>query len=181
MNDDKNYLEKIAGLEEGASSVIQLSQETPLEHFFDVVERLDTRVLDNSGVIRDGLLGQLGCIDLAIYRHPDVADDLKLGFKILLLALIEANVIALGEDKDAQVKKAVQEQTSASARKAAHARHHHTNQQKAAALAAWDAYGENVSSVAAFARSRHKDYGVTQRTLCSWISDHCKATEKTTD
>lgn len=54
-------------------------------------------------------------------------------------------------------------------------RHQETNQQKAAALAEWAAYGANISSMSAFARSRHKDFGVTERTLYDWVRDYRKS------
>lgn len=60
------------------------------------------------------------------------------------------------------------------ARQRAALRHKPTNQQKTAALAAWDAHGANVSSMAAFARARHKEFGVTERTLGTWIREHRK-------
>lgn len=71
---------------------------------------------------------------------------------------------------------AVQRARSEGARKAANTRHAPNNQQKAAALAAWEANSVNLSSMAAFARSRHKDFGVTERTLYNWIRDHRKTT-----
>lgn len=61
---------------------------------------------------------------------------------------------------------------SAQGRKSAKARHSPNNQRKAAALKAWDAYGANVSSMAAFARARHREFEVTERTLYGWIRDH---------
>nr|WP_286948733.1 hypothetical protein [Pseudomonas sp. UBA6718] len=60
-------------------------------------------------------------------------------------------------------------------RTAAAARHQETNQQRDAAVVEWEAHGAKVSSMAAFARSRHKDFGVTERTLYGWIRDHRKA------
>lgn len=62
------------------------------------------------------------------------------------------------------------------ARQRAAQRHAPTNQQKVAALAAWEEHGGNVSSMAAFARARWKDFGVTERTLYAWIRDHRRAT-----
>lgn len=59
----------------------------------------------------------------------------------------------------------------------AKARHAETNRQKTIALTEWDANGANISSMAAFARSRHKDFGVTERTLYGWIRDHRKASK----
>ena len=70
---------------------------------------------------------------------------------------------------------AAKEAVSALGRRSAKARHTPTNQQKTAALAAWDAHGANVSSMAAFARARHKEFGVTERTLYEWVRDHRKA------
>lgn len=54
----------------------------------------------------------------------------------------------------------------------AKARHAPTNQRKVEALAEWESNGANVSSMAAFARCRHKDFGVTERTLYGWIRAH---------
>lgn len=62
-------------------------------------------------------------------------------------------------------------------RPGAKARHAETNLQKAKALSEWDAHGANVSSMAAFARSRHKDFGVTERTLYGWVRNHRKNRE----
>jgi hypothetical protein len=56
-------------------------------------------------------------------------------------------------------------------------RHQETNHQKGIALAAWDANGANVSSMAAFARARCRGFGVTERTLYAWIRDHRRARE----
>lgn len=70
---------------------------------------------------------------------------------------------------------AAKDAVSALGRRSAKARHSPTNQQKAAALAAWDAHGANVSSMAAFARARHKEFGVTERTLYDWVRGHRKA------
>lgn len=53
-------------------------------------------------------------------------------------------------------------------------RHAETTKMKELALAEWDAHGANVSSIAAFARARHKDFGVTERTLYEWIRDYRK-------
>ncbi|WP_314020187.1 hypothetical protein [Stutzerimonas degradans] len=65
---------------------------------------------------------------------------------------------------------------SLAARRAASARHKDTNQQRLAALAEWDVSGENYSGMAAFARHRHKAFGVTENTLYRWVRDHRKAT-----
>lgn len=60
------------------------------------------------------------------------------------------------------------------ARDRAAIRHKETNQQKVAAIAAWEEHGANVSSKAAFARARWKEFGVTERTLYGWIRAHSK-------
>ena len=55
---------------------------------------------------------------------------------------------------------------------AANARHKETSQSKSAALECWEATGSNFSSRTAFARNKHKDYGVTERALYGWITVH---------
>ncbi len=55
---------------------------------------------------------------------------------------------------------------------AANARHKETSQSKPAALKCWDTTGSNFSSRTAFARNKHKEYGVTERTLYGWITEH---------
>lgn len=65
--------------------------------------------------------------------------------------------------------------SSYDARQRAVIRHSDTNQQKITALREWDLHGDKVSSMAAFARSRHKEFGVTERTLYDWIREHRKA------
>lgn len=52
------------------------------------------------------------------------------------------------------------------------ARNAESTKMKGDALAAWDAHGANVSSMAAFSRARHKDFGVAERTLYGWIREH---------
>lgn len=121
MSDIKNQKTKLAKNIKEAKDAIRLSHDSPFEDFFDVVERMDTSGLDNSGCIRDGLLSALDCIDIAIYRHPDIEGDLKLGIKIILLALIEAG--ASVQDQTLQVEKMVRERLSANAQKAAIAKH----------------------------------------------------------
>lgn len=54
-------------------------------------------------------------------------------------------------------------------------RHAETNQSKAAALTAWDQCREHMSSMAAFARARHKEFSVTERTLYGWIREYNRA------
>ena len=58
---------------------------------------------------------------------------------------------------------------------AASARHKDTNAQKAEALSEWDCIGHTFSGMAAFARHKHKNYQVTERTLYGWVRDHRKA------
>lgn len=60
---------------------------------------------------------------------------------------------------------------NAQQRSAAAARHKVTNQQRESAVVEWESRGTKVSSMAAFARCRHKDFGVTERTLYNWIRD----------
>lgn len=59
--------------------------------------------------------------------------------------------------------------------KGGRARNAESTKMKGDALAAWDAHGANVSSMAAFARARHKDFGVAERTLYEWIREHRRA------
>lgn len=61
------------------------------------------------------------------------------------------------------------EKVSLAARKAALSRHEATRSQNAEAVAEWEASGSKYSSLAAFARLRHKAYGVTERTLYGWV------------
>lgn len=77
----------------------------------------------------------------------------------------------LPEKAEALVKKRM----SLAARKAAHASHKGHREGRSAAQADWDENGATYSSMAAFARHRHKEYGVTDRTLYGWIRDHRKA------
>ena len=70
--------------------------------------------------------------------------------------------------------KAAREARSSNGRKSAEARHKEGNTQKKAALHEWDTSGHTYSSIAAFARLKHKAYGVTERTLNGWVADHRK-------
>lgn len=74
-----------------------------------------------------------------------------------------------------KVDELAKKKVSLAARRAADARHKDTNRQRLAALEEWDASGENYSGMAAFARHRHKTYGINERTLYSWVRDHRKA------
>lgn len=174
MQDDKKLKEKLAAFMANAALVNALGEDTSLELYFEMVGQMDTSSLDISGCLRDGVLTAMDSMDLAIFRHPDIEPDMKIAIRVILLALIEAQAGALKASGDVQVAQSVQEQLSGLARKAAQARHNHSNQQKVAALKLWDAYGENVSSVAAFARARHRDFDVTERTLADWIRAHRK-------
>lgn len=53
---------------------------------------------------------------------------------------------------------------------AANARHKETSRNKSAALECWETTGSNFSSRTAFARNKHKDYGVTERALYGWVT-----------
>tara|TARA_R110000868_G_scaffold6539_1_gene36874 strand:+ start:1791 stop:2531 length:741 start_codon:yes stop_codon:yes gene_type:complete len=65
---------------------------------------------------------------------------------------------------------------SEQSRDAAAVTHKKNREQKAAALNEWDKHGAKVSSMAAFARARHKDFGVTERTLYTWVREHRRTT-----
>lgn len=106
------------------------------------------------GLIRDGLL------DDALYVLDDIAE--------IRCELAQRDVKDWSENW--QEMRKTQE-----AKARAEIRHKESNQQKGAALAEWEEHGANVSSMAAFARARHKEFGVTERTLYGWIRDHRKA------
>ncbi|MBJ9978434.1 hypothetical protein IAE35_23895 [Pseudomonas sp. S75] len=71
-----------------------------------------------------------------------------------------------------KVEELARKKVSLSASLAASARHKETSESKLKALSCWDATGGNFSSRAAFARTKHKEYGVTERTLYGWIASH---------
>jgi hypothetical protein len=71
-----------------------------------------------------------------------------------------------------QVDELVKKKVSLAASIAANARHKETSQSKIAALLCWETTGANFSSRAAFARNKHKEYGITERTLYGWIAAH---------
>ncbi|HCG40977.1 MAG TPA: hypothetical protein DEW09_18290 [Pseudomonas sp.] len=79
--------------------------------------------------------------------------------------------LALPEKADELAKKKV----SLAARKAALSLHEATRAKKAEAVAEWKASGSKYSSMAAFARLRHRAYGVTDRTLGEWIREYRKS------
>ena len=82
--------------------------------------------------------------------------------------LIQDNENRIPERVDELVRKRV----SLAASLAANARHKETSQSKAVALECWEATGSNFSSRTAFARTKHKEYGVTERSLYGWITTH---------
>jgi hypothetical protein len=114
---------KIDRLFDEARSVIKLCGESSLDDYFDIVERMDTTPLDKTGCIKNGLLTALDTVDLAIYRHPAVAEDLKIGFKVILLALIEAGAHVVEFDQTERIEEAVRSRLSAQGRHAANCRH----------------------------------------------------------
>jgi len=73
-----------------------------------------------------------------------------------------------------QVDELVRKKVSLAASLAANARHKETSESRSAALLCWDTTGSNFSSRTAFARNKHKDYGVTERTLYGWITAHVR-------
>lgn len=73
------------------------------------------------------------------------------------------------------LKKTSHNQTKRKAKNAANARHKGDNEARARAIADWEAGGHTFSSVAAFARSTHKQYGMTDPgTVSRWITEHKK-------
>ena len=183
MEDTDDQVKAFAGLFDLADEVNKIDQHSSFEQFFDAAEKLDALPLDSKGLIRNGVLSILDAVDMSSWRCPEVAEDLKLGMQIILLALVE---FGLETHPDGMPKEYLSKQTqrkaealakgmrSQEARRSADARHKATNQQKNIALAEWDTNGANVSSKAAFARTRHKDFGVVERTLYEWIRDHSK-------
>lgn len=71
-----------------------------------------------------------------------------------------------------QVDDLVRKKVSLAASLAANARHKETSQSRSAALLCWDTKGSKFSSRTAFARHKHREYGVTERTLYGWITAH---------
>ena len=74
-----------------------------------------------------------------------------------------------------QVDELVRKRVSLAASLAANARHKETSESRSAALQCWDATGSNFSSRAAFARNKHREYGVTERTLYGWVTAHLRS------
>lgn len=125
--------------------------------------------LEDEASIEALLLYQLDRL-VGAYKEQDVDKCVHLGADICdlqtLLAEIrlEREILAMADFEKSKV-----------ARNRAKLRHSGTEKERLAALAEWEAHGSNVSSMAAFARSRHKDFGVTERTLYGWVRDHRKA------
>ncbi|WP_183143010.1 hypothetical protein, partial [Pseudomonas amygdali] len=74
-----------------------------------------------------------------------------------------------------QVEDLVRKKVSLAASLAANARHKETSESRSAALLCWDNIGSNFSSRTAFARNKHREYGVTERTLYGWITAHVRS------
>ncbi|HFL7939730.1 TPA: hypothetical protein ACG5DM_002772 [Pseudomonas putida] len=102
----------------------------------------------------------------AVCRAEELKDQHEVSKRAMFL--LQLNEKELPERVEALAKKRL----SLSASLAASARHKETGESKLKALSCWDATGENFSSRAAFARTKHKEYGVTERTLYGWIATH---------
>lgn len=74
-----------------------------------------------------------------------------------------------------QVDELVRKRVSLAASLAANARHRETSESRSAALLCWDNSGAKFSSRTAFARTKHKEYGVTERTLYGWVTEHLRS------
>ena len=74
-----------------------------------------------------------------------------------------------------QVEDLVRKKVSLAASLAANARHKETSESRSAALRCWDNTGSNFSSRTAFARNKHREYGVTERTLYGWVTAHVRS------
>ncbi|SDA76984.1 hypothetical protein SAMN03159443_02929 [Pseudomonas sp. NFACC15-1] len=74
-----------------------------------------------------------------------------------------------------QVEDLVRKKVSLAASLAANARHKETSESRSAALLCWDNTGSNFSSRTAFARNKHREYGVTERTLYGWVTAHVRS------
>lgn len=74
-----------------------------------------------------------------------------------------------------QIDELVRKRVSLAASLAANARHKETSESRSAALLCWDATGSKFSSRTAFARSKHREYGVTERTLYGWVTAHVRS------
>lgn len=101
-----------------------------------------------------------------VCRAEQLQDDFERGKRIELFLLDNEKRIPERAEELARQK------VSLAASLAANARHKETSQSKVKALLCWASTGSNFSSRAAFARNKHKDYGVTERTLYGWITTH---------
>ena len=110
-----------------------------------------------------------GCLlwmDDAIFALETGATD-GLAHSIVHSALSSANHYR-------DTKKTIESAPKFRARTTAEARHKGTNEQRTIAIKEWEEKNSEFSSMAAFARYRCKEYGVTERTLYGWISKHKK-------
>lgn len=101
-----------------------------------------------------------------VCRAEQLQDDFEA--RKVIETFFHNNEKRLTERAEEMAKKKV----SLAASIAANARHKETSQSKTAALECWEATGSNFSSRTAFARNKHKDYGVTERALYGWITVH---------
>ena len=124
--------------------------------------------LEDEASIEALLLYQLDRL-VGAYKAQDVEKCVSLGADICDLQTLLAEIRL-----EREILAMADFEKSKDARNRAKLRHSGTEKERLAALAEWDAHGGNVSSMAAFARSRHKDFGVTERTLYGWIRDHRK-------
>lgn len=166
-----DYIERdIEALEDMCSSKApkanaRLSPEKWIEKFNNFVyDVLNTDGITDYYLIQGLLIYQYDCL-CWLYSRSDFKHVLE-----VFEGITEATyTLSFCEMKSRQSR-----EKSREAKGRAAIRHQETNQQKTVALAEWDANGANVSSMAAFARSRHKDFGVTERTLYGWVRDHRK-------
>jgi hypothetical protein len=86
----------------------------------------------------------------------------------VIATAFQDNEKRLSERAEELAKKKV----SLAASLAANARHKETTRSKSAAIECWESTGSNYSSRTAFARNKHRDYGVTERALYGWITAH---------
>ncbi|MFG0721891.1 hypothetical protein ACF8PU_09480 [Pseudomonas sp. GLN_6] len=142
----------------------RLSTEKWKDKFDDFVLDVLSRNISNYYLIQSLLIYQYDCL---CWMHSRNDFDSVLG---VFEGITETTyMLSLCEMQTRQKAEKTRE-----AQDRAALRHKETNQQKTTALATWDEHGTNVSSMAAFARSRCKDFGVTERTLYGWIRDHRK-------
>ncbi|MEA9997192.1 hypothetical protein QN382_03540 [Pseudomonas sp. 10B1] len=90
----------------------------------------------------------------------------------LALSIVQSALYAAKHYRD--TKNTIESAPTFRAKKTAEARHKNTNEQKTIAIKEWNQRSDEFSSMAAFARYRCKEYGVTERTLYNWISKRDK-------